>query len=110
LKKALEYFPREWPGGNEQAFPGIILDPADATRISSLLYEECDRGLVNVRIDVTSAPRCIMMGILLSVVASFGAEYAKRGLDRLIKKIRERLNKRLQQEMIGLGSFNRYTI
>ena len=44
------------------------------------VYEECDRGLLEVNIQVTPAPQCIVMEILLTIVAAAGSEYAIRGL------------------------------
>jgi hypothetical protein len=34
----------------KQTFQRITLEPENATRISSLLYEECNRGLIEVEI------------------------------------------------------------
>ena len=76
----------------------IIVEPEDATWISSLLYEECDRGLIEVNVHVTAAPQCIVMDLVVSVVAGVGADLAKRVLDKLIIKIGERLRKRLREK------------
>ena len=76
----------------------FTLEPEDATRISSLLYEECDRGLIKeVRINVTPAPQCIVMDLLITIITRVTSELAIRGLGRLNKKIEKRTSKREEE-------------
>jgi hypothetical protein len=103
LKRALDDMPREWSGRDTRKEFRITLEPEDATRITSLAYEECDRGLIDVNIHTTPGPHGIVVELALIVIAGVGSEYAIRGLDRLIKKMRERLSKRLQDKEKRLG-------
>jgi hypothetical protein len=101
LRSTLSAFPHQWEGREQHI--RITVERKDATWISSLLYEECDRGLVNVRINVTPSPQSIEMEIIVVVLSAVSAELAKRGLDSLIRKVRERLNRRIRDKESDLG-------
>ena len=56
LRKASTAFPHRWPKGAKERYLKFTVEPEDATRISSLLYEECDRGLIEVKIHAKPEP------------------------------------------------------
>jgi hypothetical protein len=81
--------PQKKPGRKIQKFQRITLEPEDATWISSLLYEECNRGLVKVRIHVTPGPHSIEMAFVIAIVGAVSSTMANRLIGILEKKVRE---------------------
>jgi hypothetical protein len=90
--------PRKKPGRKIQKFQRITLEPEDATWISSLLYEECNRGLVEVRIHATPGPHSIEMAFAMTIVGAVSSTIANRLIGKLEKKVREYFSKKAQKK------------
>jgi hypothetical protein len=104
LESQLDNFPAEWELGHiEKRFPPLILEPEDATYISSIIFELTDVGIITSTIEVKPSKGCIIIMILVGVASGVGADFAKRGLDNLINKIRRREKKRLDEAKNGTG-------
>jgi hypothetical protein len=101
MKKQIEKTAKESPqrtGKITHRFKRITLDPEDATWISSLLYEECNRGLIEVEIRAKPGPYCIYWEFLLKIAAGVSLIVANRVISILGRKVDNYLIEKAQKK------------
>ncbi|MGH9986858.1 MAG: hypothetical protein ACRD8W_23175 [Nitrososphaeraceae archaeon] len=106
LEEQLDKIPDELPEGQTSWEAELLLEKEDIEYISSLIYEEVDRGsLERTTIIVRPSSKCVIAGITITILSGAAGgvitHYVVQGINRLFKRIKKRLKKRVVEEREG---------
>jgi hypothetical protein len=106
LEEQLSKIPDELPEGQTSWEAELLLDKEDMEYISSLIYEEVDRGVLKrSTITVRPSSQCVIVTIAIAILTSTAAgtasPFAVDGIKRLFKRVKKWLRKKVVEEREG---------